>query len=166
MDSYWRQNILLWQQSVLSVPRISAPPPLSQRLWEQQQQRLGTWVRSEVNRVIWMNLMKSLNWSLVRGCKYWASNGDGKPQPYLISIIFITMLVHFFSMQSCIYRDKTDYAKNSVNCHRTDFRTKNRVNFRFLHICHVENFEIPPNLATFLISPHLLCEKAEIPLHL
>ena len=77
----------------------------------------------------------------------------------------IQFLAQFFSTQKRVNRDKTDYAKNSVNCHKTDFTTKNRVNFRFLHICHVQNFEIPPNLAKFLISPHLLCEKSEIPLH-
>ena len=45
------------------------------------------------------------------------------------------------------------------------FAKKNRLNLKFLHIFHVEKFEIPPNLATFLISPHLLCAKSEIPLH-
>ena len=43
--------------------------------------------------------------------------------------------------------------------------TKNWINFRFLHICPVEKCEISPNLAKFHISPHLLCGKTEIPLH-
>ena len=91
---------------------------------------------------------------------------NGRPRD-----VGIPHICHFFSTytifstQKRVNRDKTDYAKNSVNCHKTDFTTKNRVNFRFLHICHVQNFEIPPNLAKFLISPHLLCEKSEIPLH-
>ena len=42
---------------------------------------------------------------------------------------------------------------------------KNWINFRFLHICPVEKCEISPNLAKFHISPHLLCGKTEIPLH-
>ena len=113
-------------------------------------------------------------------------------------IIFVTCIPHIchffstytifgsiFSTQMCVNRYKTDYSKNSVNCQKTDFTTRNRVNFRFLHICIVEKFEIPPNLAKFLISPHLFCEnlkfcyiwrnlrfqhichvlKSEIPLH-
>ena len=94
------------------------------------------------------------------------------PCPYLIFVIFsppIQFSAQFFSTQKRVNHNKTDYAKNSVNCHKTDFTTKSRVNFRFLHlltVCHVENFEIPPNLGTFLISPHLLCEKSEIPLHM
>ena len=32
-------------------------------------------------------------------------------------------------------------------------------NFRFLHICHVEKFEITPNVEKFQISPHLSCIK-------
>ena len=43
--------------------------------------------------------------------------------------------------------------------------TKNWINFRFLHICPVEKCEISPNLAKIHISPHLLCGKTEIPLH-
>ena len=43
--------------------------------------------------------------------------------------------------------------------------TKNGINFRFLHICPVEKCEISPNLAKIYISPHLLCGKTEIPLH-
>ena len=87
-------------------------------------------------------------------------------------IIFVTCIPHIcnffstytifgsiFSTQMCVNRYKTDYSKNSVNCQKTDFTTRNRVNFRFLHICIVEKFEIPPNLAKFLISPHLFCEN-------
>ena len=43
--------------------------------------------------------------------------------------------------------------------------TKNWINFRFLYICPVEKCKISPNLAKFHISPHLLCGKTEIPLH-
>ena len=43
--------------------------------------------------------------------------------------------------------------------------TKKWINFRFLHICPVEKCEISPNLAKIHISPHLLCGKNEIPLH-
>ena len=43
--------------------------------------------------------------------------------------------------------------------------TKNWINFRFFHICPVEKCEISPNLAKIHISPHLLCGKTEIPLH-
>ena len=43
--------------------------------------------------------------------------------------------------------------------------TKNWINFRFLYISPVEKCEISPNLAKFHISPHLLCGKTEIPLH-
>ena len=59
---------------------------------------------------------------------------------YLIFVIFsppIQFLAQFLSTQKRVNRDKTDYTKNSVNCHKTDFTTKNRINFRFLHICHV-----------------------------
>ena len=42
---------------------------------------------------------------------------------------------------------------------------KNRVTFRFLHVCHVEKCKIPPNLAKFHISPHLLFGKTKIPIH-
>ena len=48
-----------------------------------------------------------------------------------------TIFGSIFSMQKRLNHDKTDYAENSVNCHKTDFTTKNRENFRFLHICHV-----------------------------
>ena len=48
---------------------------------------------------------------------------------------------------------------------KTNFMTKNWINFRFLHICPVEKCEISPNLAKIHISPHLLCGKTEIPLH-
>ena len=64
----------------------------------------------------------------------------GRTDSYLIFVIFsppIQFLAQFFSTQKRVNRDKTDYAKNSVNCHKTDFTTKNRVNFRFLNICHV-----------------------------
>ena len=77
---------------------------------------------------------------------------------YLIFVIFsprAQFLAQFFSTQKRVNRAKTNFAKNSVNRHKTDFTTKNRVNFRFLHICHVEKCEIPPNLAKFHISPHL-----------
>ena len=43
--------------------------------------------------------------------------------------------------------------------HKSGFTTKNRVNFRFLHICRVEKIWNPPNLATFSISPQLSCIK-------
>ena len=32
-------------------------------------------------------------------------------------------------------------------------------NFRFLHICHVEKFEITPHVEKFQIFPHLSCTK-------
>ena len=35
-------------------------------------------------------------------------------------------------------------------------------NFRFLHICHVEKFEITPHVEKFHISSHLSCIKTEI----
>ena len=60
--------------------------------------------------------------------------------PYLIFVIFsppIQFSAQFLSTQKRVNRDETIQAKNSVNCHKTDFTTKNRINFRFLHICHV-----------------------------
>ena len=62
---------------------------------------------------------------------------NGRPRD-----VGIPHICHFFSTytifstQKRVNRDKTDYAKNSVNCHKTDFTTKNRENFRFLYICH------------------------------
>ena len=62
---------------------------------------------------------------------------------YLIFVIFsppIQFSPQFFSTQKRVNRNKTDYAKNSVNCHKTDFTTKSRVNFRFLHLLSCGEF--------------------------
>ena len=45
----------------------------------------------------------------------------------LIFVIFsppIQFLAQFLSTQKRVNRDKTDYGKNSVNCHKTDFTNK------------------------------------------
>ena len=109
----------------------------------------------------------SLVWQTV--CYFVSKFADWLLQwSYLIFVIFsppIQFWAQFFSMQKGINHDTTDFAKNSVNRHKTDFTAKNRVNFIFIHICHVEKFEILKILAKFQISPHLFCRKSKIPLH-
>ena len=62
---------------------------------------------------------------------------------YLTFVIF-SHLAQFFSTQKRVNRYKTDFVTKQRKLQNTDFATKNRLNFRFLQICHVEKSEISP----------------------
>ena len=85
----------------------------------------------------------------------WGPNVKVNPTIPHICHFFSTypIFYNFFSTQKRVNRVKTDLTKQR----KTDFMTKNWINFRFLHIFPVERCEISPNLAKIHISPHLLC---------